>query len=752
MGIINVLDFQVANLIAAGEVVERPASCVKELLENALDAGATDVVVEIKRGGVSFLRVTDNGCGIAREDLPVALKRHATSKIRTAADLDGIMTLGFRGEALAAIASVSVMRIMTKRPGDKYGSLLMAECGKVKEIAEVGAKNGTTVIVENLFANVPARRKFLKRDASEGMAVTSIVEKLALSRPDVAFRLILDGATKFSTPGDNKLISAVYGALGKDFADKLMKVRNLTGGVEVVGYVSRPESVRANRNGQNFFINGRYVRSKTATAALEQAFDSYLEAGKFPACVLFIQVHPTLVDVNVHPTKLEVKFSNERAVFDAVYCAVRNALSETATKGGTLLEPRRVTPSERGLYNAFVPVEDKLEDTPTALITKEKVFDTPSLDDLVPMEELTVPKSGAVFGDKGAAPSGKRSVLPGTEGFLPPPEAGKEPSAEQSTRSGQGLPSAEESPRNGAVLAAPPVADLPRENLSQAKTAPENMADDFLSSLIGLGNIGDPVSTGDSVPSEEAVPAGGSAPAGETTVKGMGETTAMAPETSGIGATVQEPLPRRGMPDGEPDGEEVPLPPHRIIGIAFHAYIIVEVEEVTLIIDKHAAHERILFEKMKKNRKAGRGKASQMLLLPLEVGMTREELDALCEYRREITSVGFDYTAEERGVVVTEIPLQLSAEEAQELLTVMAGQLAEGTGNVSVTRDSFYERALYQASCKAAMKAGIIDTPENIRWLVETVLTHPQIRYCPHGRPIAFELSKRDMEKFFKRT
>jgi len=654
---IEVLDFHVANLIAAGEVVERPASCVKELLENALDAGATEITVEIKRGGISFLRVSDNGCGMAREDLPVAIKRHATSKIRVAADLDGIMTLGFRGEALAAIASVSLLRIMTKREGDRYGSLLVSEYGKVAEVAEVGCKNGTTVIVENLFANQPARRKFLKRDASEALAVSSIVEKLAISRPDIAFKLIVDGNMKIATPGDKRLISAVYAALGKEFAERLVKVRNITDGIEVVGYISRPESVRANRGGQNFFINGRYVRSKTATAALEQAFDSYCETGKFPFCVLFISVHPTFVDVNVHPTKLEVKFSNERAVFDAVYCAVRNTLSDSRETGEPILEPRRVTPSERGLYNAFVPIEDRLADTPTKEIPPQKVFDEPTISDLLPPEPVMKPTVN-------------------------------EPKAEPK----------------------------PIEKPIEQEIKPEKQ--DFFSSL---SSITADATAFDVNPKQEAP-----APVQEETL-----------------------LPKVEVKEKP----AVAKPLYRIIGEAFHAYIMVEVGDVTLILDKHAAHERILFEKMKKNREKSRESlATQMLLVPLTLSLTPEECGALSEFEEDILKTGFVFEKRDEGALVSGIPSGISESEALDMLTKLCEQLAEGTGNVAVTTSVVYEKALYQASCKAAMKAGLIDTPENIKWLVETVLENPDIRYCPHGRPIAFELSRRDMEKFFKRT
>ena len=327
MGKINVLDQQIANLIAAGEVVDRPASVVKEMLENSIDAGAKNITLEIKRGGVSFIRVSDDGCGMSREDVPVSIKRHATSKIKSAADLDGIMTLGFRGEALAAIGSVSKLRIMTKPHGDTMGTLLQATAGDVELFTETRCTDGTTIIVEDLFANVPARRKFLKKDSSEALAVTAVIEKIALSRPDLAFRFISDGALKFATNGDGDLKNCIYAVLGRDFAHRLTPVDDMTDGIGIRGFIGSPENIRANRNYQNFFINGRYVKSRTAMAALEQAFSSYIPGDKFPVCVLFIKLHPAYVDVNVHPAKLEVKFSNEQIVFNAVYSAVRGALT-----------------------------------------------------------------------------------------------------------------------------------------------------------------------------------------------------------------------------------------------------------------------------------------------------------------------------------------------------------------------------------------------------------------------------------------
>ena len=311
MGKINVLSFAVANLIAAGEVVDRPSSVIKELVENSIDAGATRITVEIQNGGVSLMRVTDNGSGISREDLPVAVRRHATSKIKDESDLNSIITLGFRGEALAAIAAVSDVRIISKTAEQSVGAMLEVSGGVTIGIGDRAAQNGTTVFVENLFANVPARRKFLKKDMTEAMAVTAVVEKIALSHPEIAFRLICDGNTRLETAGDGQLKSTVYAVFGREFTKALIPVDSSTEGIRLTGFIGRTDNCKVNRNFQNFFINGRYVKSRTAQAAIEQAYISYIPQERFPVCILNIAINPALVDVNVHPSKLEVKFSNE---------------------------------------------------------------------------------------------------------------------------------------------------------------------------------------------------------------------------------------------------------------------------------------------------------------------------------------------------------------------------------------------------------------------------------------------------------
>ncbi len=752
MGIINVLDFQVANLIAAGEVVERPASAVKELLENALDAGATEITVEIKRGGSTFIRVSDNGCGMAREDMPIAIRRHATSKIATERDLDGITTLGFRGEALAAISSVSTMRIMSRRKEDAVGTVLTAEGGLVTDLSEAGCKVGTTVIVEELFANVPARRKFLKKDSSEAMAVASIVEKLALSRPDIAFKFISDGAVKLQTRGDGKVAGTIYAVMGREFTSKLIEVNALTDGIEVRGYVGTPINVRSNRNFQNFFLNNRYIKSKTATAALEQAFDSYMETEKFPCCVLHIYIHPSFVDVNVHPTKMEVKFSNERLVFDAVYCAVRNALEEATERPEIKFEPHHMTPDQRSIYNAFVPVYDRISDTEGKALTQKQIFDdTPEpisqAEGVVEEPSFFVPPPT----DADAPPAPKKTAVgfeltdlavdsdtfPNLPIRLPEPVA---PPISDGQASTSDQPAGADSYQ--ALFADLQFEDIPLPDHPKATPVTDHFAVEAAEPVSKVESNSTVVKSDVEKPIEpiENAPVSSSAPEQPSLSQLFGNMSEPGSFLFNLSAGAQQ---------ANADSPK----PYRILGTAFHAYVFVVTEDAVLIIDKHAAHERILFEDMKRIMSEQAG-TMQLLLLPLELPLSREEIAAAIEYREEIASAGFAFEVSEENALLycTQIPSLISAERAADLLVAMIGALANGTGSVDVTRKIFFEEALYQASCKAAIKAGRIDRDEDIAWVVERLFESPDILYCPHGRPVALVMKKNRIEHYFKRT
>lgn len=686
MGKINVLDFRIANLIAAGEVVERPASAAKELMENAVDAGATDITLEIKRGGIAFMRVSDNGCGMSREDLPVCVQRHATSKIREAHDLDAITTLGFRGEALAAISSVCDMRIMTRRREDSLGTMMSCSYGKITDLSEVGCAAGTTIVLENMFANVPARRKFLKKDASEAMAVAAIAERVAISNPHISVKLIIDGALRFKTPGNSQALDAIHAVFGREFSGKLNFVQGMNEGIEINGYIGRPDNVRANRNYQLFFINGRYVRSKTATAALEQAFDSFLESEKFPCCVLYITLHPSFVDVNVHPTKLEVKFSNERAVFDAVYCAVRNALMESTQRAEIQLEPEIMKPEDRSLYNAFVPVYDRVEGAEPKNVTQQKIFDLPiTAEDILQADSLqnVEPK---VMGERESV-----SELPK---FVPTKTKAETDTTEDKT---------EQLKHKTQEESFVPVFDFSKFDVAQSidktKSEPkvdeskddETKAEDNSEYLFSLSAISDKQAS-----------------------------------------RVTE------------------VTPFNVLGIAFNAYIVAEFEDKIWLIDKHAAHERILFEDMKKIMAKQEGD-SQILMLEVSCNLSPEETVAAQDYMKEIKSLGFDFTVSGNVANIYQIPAQLSVGEATDMFSEMVARLTDSTGSIDSMRVAYFEKALYQASCKAAMKAGRSDDIGHQKWIVERILAIPDIKYCPHGRPVLFELTKSNIEKYFKR-
>lgn len=638
MGKINVLSFAVANLIAAGEVVDRPASAVKELVENAIDSGANRITVEIQNGGVTFMRVADNGCGMEPDDLPIAVRRHATSKIKTAADLEAVGTLGFRGEALAAIASVSNMRIISKTADAEFGAMLEVSGGNILGLTERACATGTTVIVEDLFANVPARRKFLKRDVTEAAAVSVIVEKVALSKPAIAFKLIVDGAVKFETAGDGDLKNTIYAIFGREFAGKLIAVSSEMDGVEVRGYIGRSDNFKANRNFQNFFINGRYVKSRTASAAIEQAYSSYIPSEKFPCCILNIIVNPRAVDVNVHPAKLEVKFSSEKPVFDAIYYTVRAALEQDVTKPAFRFEPQNRTMPKATVKstNAFVPVEDE-----------RKTY-----------ENLKI-------------------------SFAPPP-----------------VP--------------------PKEEVHIAPRA--------------------------SAPAPVATPA----PAPRIVETPVAPVVKQTPEFHEEVPVVQEASVTPSAPVVSVEEKTEVARDYRIIGEAFHSYVFVQVEEKVLVIDKHAAHERILFEELRAQMKENEA-LSQLLMIPVEVMLTTDEIQSLSDYREEVEALGFQFELKGHSAEITAIPSSAPLDAVSDMFIVIADRIKSETGNADISRNLVFERALYQASCKAAIKAGREYPEEHIKWLVDKLMKLPDITFCPHGRPVAVEMTKNAMDRQFER-
>lgn len=691
MGKINVLSFAVANLIAAGEVVDRPASVIKELMENAIDAGATSITVEIQRGGITLMRVTDNGCGMVPEDLPVAIRRHATSKIKSAADLDGIATLGFRGEALAAIASVSDLRILSRTKDAQFGAMLEAHGGENVTVNEQGCSVGTTVMVENLFANVPARRKFLKKDVTETMAVTTYVEKIALSNPQIAVRLVADGVLKLETAGDGNLRSAIYALFGREFANRLIELKTEDDGIEVSGFIGRTDNYKATRAGENFFVNGRYVKSKTVMAALEQAYTSYMPPEKFPCCVLFVTVNPTRVDVNVHPAKLEVKFSNEKAIFDAVYYAVRAALESNVTRPTIRLDGGM--PS---VGNPFAFPGGKVS---AAMVSVEN-----ERPESLARRQLSYDLGGRTQPQPDPRPQGERPQN------APPARV----TAEEYRNMVAGGGKAPVAPVAPTTPVTPTVSTVPTDSPTQSvrQESPEQVREQ---------------------PSAEP-PTGAPMAAQEVPVSAPMQTETVPPQF-------------------EPSAAEMPAPvrEYRIIGDVFHAYILVETGDKLLIVDQHAAHERILFEQLK----AGLHRAqpvSQMLMLPVEVMLTTGEVEALHGFDSELTQIGFRLHYARNTVSADGIPEGVETNAVGDMLSTMAGRLLDNTGNVKLTRDIIFEKALYQAACKAAIKAGRVYAPEHIAWVVKQLMDLPEITFCPHGRPVAMEMTKATLDRRFDRT
>ena len=689
MGIINVLDIEVANLIAAGEVVERPANAVKELVENSVDAGAHTVCVEITGGGIRSLRVTDDGCGMSAEDAVVAVRRHATSKLRHADDLAAIMTLGFRGEALAAITAVAKFRLVTKRREDAEGTSLSGEYGKVTDIVPTGCPDGTTIVCEKLFSATPARLKFLKSETSEGSAVAGAVEKLALSHPEIAFRFVSDGVLKFSTSGDGNLKNAIYSVYGGAFAKNLIPVDGRSDGICVSGFTSSPENLRGNRGMQQFFINERCVRSKTMTSALEAAYRSYIPGGKFPSCVLHVSIPAKLVDVNIHPAKLEVKFSDEKAVFDAIFGAVRKALSVGIARPVlNLAEIEEKTRESEKLQDLFCQAEEKGERSEIGSAPRQ-----PSASKTVKPEETVRP-----------------SVQASVPRDIPRPVFVPEftPAPTVSGRPLKGLSFEDD----GMTVDVPVIRQKKESPLGQlsAPTSPSEL--EYMKSIYASS-----VRRVEMPKSEPPCP-----------VADSEKTDAEIPE---------KPI--------------NPIPEYRIVGEIFASYVIVETDSKILMVDKHAAHERINFERLRANMNTDRPNI-QMLLLPEKIALSTEEIAFCEEYRRELESCGFEFSLSSKEISLKGIPFGFEKAEAKTMLLSMVSESLNGSVPPESTKRAFFERALYQSSCKASVKAGRIYDGEHIKWICDNLFRYDCIKYCPHGRPVAFEISKKEIDTRFGRT
>lgn len=722
MGKINLLSFEVANLIAAGEVVDRPASAVKELLENAIDSGASTITLEIQRGGVSFIRVSDNGCGIEKEDLLPAITRHSTSKISSAADLSSIMTLGFRGEALAAIASVSKLRIFSKLPGEVLGAVLEAEGGKNITISDTGCQEGTTVIVEDLFFNVPARRKFLKKDSTEATAIGAVIEKIALSHPDISFKFISDGEIKFMTAGNGNLRDTIWALFGKETSRRALMVDREEGGIRVVGYVSEPDLHRSNRNMENFFINGRYIRSKTASAALEQAYSSKIPADKFPFCVLNIEMNPSAVDVNVHPAKLEVKFANEKVIFDAVYYAVLSALEADAKR------PEFQLPAIKTAVQT--PIKTQKNDYRSAFAAMDKGTPAPKQVRLSEALNPVKPSSRTMNMEDELSPADRAAKYFEIKTNVPPKANAVSGTSEALEMPYIPMPTDDDAP--------PP----PESFVAPANTSPVYEAPIAEAPAIQSAAVSTAISAADA--------------------KQKADTKPLTPSPSCKISQSNEDDPYSGY---ESEINPSDIPEYHIIGEAFNTYVLVQIDDRLLMIDKHAAHERIIFDelcrKMRKGLREGSNRGGQLLFSPIEIDMLAGEVEAMNEYSEKIKALGFEYSFEKTGVssykaLISQIPGDLDNTSAIELFTTLMSKLSDVTASVESAADGFFESRLWQASCKAAIKGGRIYDMAHIKWICDRLLQKPDeknqvIRTCPHGRPVAFEIKKSSIDRQFAR-
>lgn len=641
---IQILSPHLADLIAAGEVVERPASVVKELVENAFDAGARTVTVELRGGGATYLRVTDDGCGMTPEDAGIAFLRHATSKLHDEQGLEAIGTMGFRGEALAAISAVSHITLTTRRRGAPGGTHMTLDAGEIQDMYETGCPEGTTMIVRDLFYNTPARRKFLKTDRAEGAACAAAALRCALGRPDVSVRCIRDGEELFFSPGDSKLDSCVYSLLGRELARTLLPCEGEADGVRVRGFISSPSAGRGSRAQQHFFCNGRWIRSAALQAALEQAYRNTLLVGRFPACVLYVELSCAAVDVNVHPAKTEVKFSHERAVFDAVYYGARAALEAERAPAAAMPKP--------------VPGPEPVS------------APAPKADPFAP-----------------AAPD--RSAAPAAPAFSGARTYTTAAPAEEAVSFRSPTASAFAAPR----VTPPPVFTAPARTAPPVPPMPEPAAP-----------VVQPVQT------------------------------ALGPETAE--PETPSPLARAVPPE---------TPPARLIGEAMHTYILVEKGDTLILIDKHAAHERINFDRL---RRSPADIPSQTLLEPLPFTPDASDAEVLQQHGDTLAQLGFTLEPFGRSdYILRGVPAQIDAGDALPALEEICAQLRHGAHtDAQAVRDE----VLKTVACKAAIKAGWQTEPEELLRLADAVCAG-EVKYCPHGRPVAVTLTRRELDKLFKR-
>ena len=652
---IRLLPPQVSELIAAGEVVERPASVIKELLENAIDAKATAITVELKEGGIPYLRVTDNGIGIPGEEVPTAFLRHATSKLEKRQDLEQIATLGFRGEALASIAAVAKVELLTKIEGEELGTRALVQGGGRVHTEAVGCPQGTTIVVRDLFYNLPARLKFLKKPATEAAYGVDVVEKLALSHPEISFRLIKDNKPLLHTPGDGKLLSAVYTVLGREFASQVRSVDYTHNNIRLTGFVTRPSYTRANRKLQLFFVNQRYVRSGLCQQALQEAYKNEIMVGRFPACVLELTLPYASVDVNVHPAKTEIKFLQDSSVYECIYFGVKSALSAA----------------------------DELASPP---------------------EKKPLPTHPPV-------PTGVQQTLRAPEGYVPPKSHGESPSAfEKETHRPEHTSDSPASPFR-------PEPPSPRHAEGKSLHCP---------AAFGLSRPG------------EEPPAASSEEQLKQAVQGFSFLSG-----ANFSVSDEEPVLENPRPAAPPEEE---VPPLRYIGEAFQTYLLLEAGEKLILMDKHAAHERIRYEQLRRQLSLD---CAQALVHPIPLTLTADQQALVEEHRSRLAEFGLRFGRTEEGVCLTAAPSVLEHSQLSLLVEEMLSSIAAGKQDIS---PAAWERLLETTACRGAIKGGEENSREELEQLARRVWQDPTLRHCPHGRPIAVVFTRRQLEKRFGRT
>ena len=689
MPTIRVLPKTVSDLIAAGEVVERPTSVVKELIENSIDAGASGITVEIKNGGVRFIRVTDDGCGIAPEQVPVAFISHATSKIAEAGDLDRIFTLGFRGEALPSIAAVSRVTVLTRTPEAEEGLRYEIEGGRETAAEAAGCPVGTTVIVRDLFYNTPARLKFLKKDVSEGNYVADAVTRAALSHPEIRFMLIRDEKTVLRTPGNGDLLAAVYAVFGKSVAEALIPCRSESDGVKVEGYVSRPLNCRPNRNMQYWFVNGRGVRLPAGAPALDNAYKNSIMVGKFPMCFLNITVDAAKTDVNVHPAKTEIRFSDDAKIYETVFYAARSALA----KGDTAHPEMRL--GERDLLKKPEPAVRQLRFT--------RQTEAPAGENGLPA-------------DAGAA-----------ETAAPAPVWRPAPRSAPTRPAVKGIDVVYTPP--GEPEAPEPPAQPRRDAMFRDSAAGPNAAAETGAEASRRNTGGYPADWFTEEPDVPAAPADSPPPARETEPPAA---PGPAPGGDAVAAVPEDALP----------------PDVRLLGEAFHTYLVAECGDRLIVVDKHAAHERILFDRFVAESRE-RGVNAQMLLTPLPITLSGVEYEAVLRDPELLQRAGYEISDFGGStVLLRSCPAELSGADAAELVAELAGELARGNLSPEPERLTWL---FHSAACRAAVKAGDRLSEAEMLYFIKKLLTQPDVRYCPHGRPVMIELTRSQLEKQFGR-